>query len=197
MDKVLTPFWNRSVELLPLWMAPNLVTLIGLFVLALNAAYYLYHDLTMSQHFNPFWYFISALSYFFYQTMDAIDGKQARRTGTSSPLGQLFDHGCDAWSSFITVFIPIQVMKVGATTPFFLYFTGVQTIFYLANWEEYHTDILRCSYGIFGLTECQLVIIGLIMIQALSGGQVSEVTMRAIGRMILPEVRHDHVHTKI
>lgn len=28
--------------------------------------------------------------------MDAIDGKQARRTGTSSPLGEFFDHGCDA-----------------------------------------------------------------------------------------------------
>lgn len=25
-----------------------------------------------------------------------MDGKQARRTGSSSPLGQLFDHGCDA-----------------------------------------------------------------------------------------------------
>lgn len=28
--------------------------------------------------------------------MDALDGKQARRTGSSSPLGQLFDHGVDA-----------------------------------------------------------------------------------------------------
>ena len=26
----------------------------------------------------------------------SMDGKQARRTGSSSPLGQLFDHGCDA-----------------------------------------------------------------------------------------------------
>ncbi len=34
-----------------------------------------------------------ALGLFFYQTMDVIDGKQARRTGTSSPLGELFDHG--------------------------------------------------------------------------------------------------------
>jgi ethanolaminephosphotransferase len=25
-----------------------------------------------------------------------VDGKQARRTNSSSPLGQLFDHGCDA-----------------------------------------------------------------------------------------------------
>jgi ethanolaminephosphotransferase len=31
-----------------------------------------------------------------YTNLDCIDGKQARRTGSSSPLGQLFDHGCDA-----------------------------------------------------------------------------------------------------
>lgn len=30
---------------------------------------------------------------FAYQSLDAIDGKQARRTGTSGPLGELFDHG--------------------------------------------------------------------------------------------------------
>lgn len=33
------------------------------------------------------------------QTMDNADGKQARRTGTSSPMGELFDHGCDALNS--------------------------------------------------------------------------------------------------
>jgi phosphatidylglycerophosphate synthase len=31
-----------------------------------------------------------------YQNLDALDGKQARRTGNSTPLGELFDHGCDA-----------------------------------------------------------------------------------------------------
>lgn len=30
---------------------------------------------------------------FIYQSLDAIDGKQARRTQTSGPLGELFDHG--------------------------------------------------------------------------------------------------------
>jgi ethanolaminephosphotransferase len=29
---------------------------------------------------------------------DEMDGKQARRTGNSSPLGMLFDHGCDAFT---------------------------------------------------------------------------------------------------
>lgn len=42
-----------------------------------------------------------------YQTMDAIDGKQARRTGSAGPLGQLFDHGCDSIS---TTFICMSIM---------------------------------------------------------------------------------------
>lgn len=45
----------------------------------------------------PWWAYVqAALGLFIYQTLDATDGKQARRTGTSSPLGELFDHGCDA-----------------------------------------------------------------------------------------------------
>lgn len=30
-----------------------------------------------------------------------MDGKHARRTGNSSPLGLLFDHGCDAVTTFL------------------------------------------------------------------------------------------------
>ena len=53
----------------------------------------------------PWWTtFSCALGLFIYQTLDAIDGKQARRTKTSSPLGELFDHGCDSLS---TVFVSI------------------------------------------------------------------------------------------
>jgi ethanolaminephosphotransferase len=40
----------------------------------------------------------SGVAVVLYTWLDCIDGKQARRTGTSSPLGQLFDHGCDALS---------------------------------------------------------------------------------------------------
>lgn len=43
--------------------------------------------------------FLCAFGLFIYQSLDAIDGKQARRTGTSSPLGELFDHGCDSLST--------------------------------------------------------------------------------------------------
>jgi phosphatidylglycerophosphate synthase len=34
-----------------------------------------------------------ALLLFLSHTLDGIDGKQARRTGSSTPLGELFDHG--------------------------------------------------------------------------------------------------------
>ncbi len=47
----------------------------------------------------PGWSLILAgLCLFAYQSLDAIDGKQARRTGSATPLGELFDHGCDALS---------------------------------------------------------------------------------------------------
>ena len=41
---------------------------------------------------------LCAAGLFIYQTLDAIDGKQARRIQCCSPLGELFDHGCDALS---------------------------------------------------------------------------------------------------
>jgi ethanolaminephosphotransferase len=41
----------------------------------------------------PGWVYASfALGVWMYSTMDNIDGKQARRTGTSSGLGELFEY---------------------------------------------------------------------------------------------------------
>jgi phosphatidylglycerophosphate synthase len=103
----MTPFWNKTVTFMPMWMAPNLITLIGLIILALNLFLYLPQDQTMTKEFHPHYAIFTAITLFIYQTLDAIDGKQARRTGTSSPLGQLFDHGCDAWSTMIAIWAPL------------------------------------------------------------------------------------------
>lgn len=47
----------------------------------------------------PSWaLYLCAMGLFVYQALDAIDGKQARRTNSSTPLGELFDHGCDCVS---------------------------------------------------------------------------------------------------
>ena len=61
------------------------------------------YDYTFKKEIPSWTFFFAAFCIFVYINMDAIDGKQARRTGASSPLGQLFDHGCDSFS--LTFFI--------------------------------------------------------------------------------------------
>jgi phosphatidylglycerophosphate synthase len=178
LDIKLNPFWNSIVEYIPLWMAPNLVTLLGLCFQILNVAYFLYLDLSMTQQFPPSLYIWSAFSLFVYQTLDAIDGKQARRTGTSSPLGQLFDHGCDALQSCIICYISLQVWKCPPTEPsFYILHLSVLGVFFCANWEEYHVGVLRTSQLVgslcIGLTECQFIIIFFMLVEAFTIGNLS------------------------
>ena len=57
----------------------------------------------------PNWiFFFSAYCYFAYRMLDEMDGKQARRTGNSSPLGLIFDHGCDAFATGLWVMIGMR-----------------------------------------------------------------------------------------
>ena len=61
----------------------------------------------------PLWAYIAcACGLFIYQSLDAIDGKQARRTNSSSPLGELFDHGCDSLSTGIIDFLMLMINSV-------------------------------------------------------------------------------------
>lgn len=77
--------------------------------------------------------------------MDAIDGKQARRTKSNSPLGELFDHGCDALS---TVFVAISLcltLKIANENPWFMFiiFNLSLSAFYAVHWSAYVTGVLR------------------------------------------------------
>lgn len=62
----------------------------------------------------PGWVYASwAIGLFLYQTFDAIDGSQARRTRQSGPLGELFDHGVDALNTCLEVLIFAAAMQFG------------------------------------------------------------------------------------
>ena len=50
-----------------------------------------------------------------YQTMDNVDGKQARRTGTSSGLGELFDHGIDSLNCTLGSLLECAAMGLGTS----------------------------------------------------------------------------------
>ena len=96
------PVATKVVSYLPETMAPNLVTLIGFIFSCLPfIVLFSFYGTKFSNEKDgiPNWFFfLYAFCYFMYRMFDEMDGKQARRTGNSSPLGLLFDHGCDAFS---------------------------------------------------------------------------------------------------
>lgn len=66
LDKKMNGFWLWCSELLPMWMAPNLVTFIGFLFIISQAIITLYYDLSLSREL-PNWVFgWSALSAFIY-----------------------------------------------------------------------------------------------------------------------------------
>lgn len=74
--------------------------------------------------------------------MDNVDGKQARRTGTSSGLGELFDHGIDSLNCTLASLCETAAMGLGASK------IGVFTALvpclpmFFSTWETYHTHTL-------------------------------------------------------
>ena len=68
-------------------MAPNLVTLTGTIGNMIALGVIFAQDTTMAKILPVWVYLFGAFTIWLYQTLDAVDGKQARRTGTSSPLG--------------------------------------------------------------------------------------------------------------
>jgi cytidyltransferase-like protein len=85
---------------------------------------------------------ISAVLIFFYQTLDAIDGKHARRTKNSSPLGEIFDHGCDAIGTlFILLTISTNLGITHTNTLFYITQSGM-ILFLMEHIKAFKTGVL-------------------------------------------------------
>lgn len=94
-------------------MAPNAITLMGLIVPVMACIHLFQFDLTMTQVVPPSVWYLGAFAVFWYQTLDAVDGKQARRTNNCSPLGQLLDHNLDQVSHIFFCIIIIALFRGG------------------------------------------------------------------------------------
>jgi len=154
------PFWEWCVKFCPKWLAPNLMTFVGFLLLVANFFLLTFYDPNFlvssggdNPHQIPSWVWLFCfLSQFLAHTLDGCDGKQARRTGSSTPLGELFDHGLDSWSC---LFVPIAVYSVFgrsleySLSPlrfyFVIYLCCLQ--FYLSHWEKYNTGVLFLPWG--------------------------------------------------
>jgi len=99
--------------------------------------------------------------------MDALDGKQARRTKTSSPLGELFDHGCDAVTTVLAGLTVGTAIQLGPTWLMFSLIMTCLVPFFLKQLEEYHTGEMILGYA--NVTEAQFITIVTYLLTAYSG----------------------------
>jgi len=170
LDNKFNYFWEAVAKLMPMWLAPNLITFIGFIFMALSYLIMVPYDLTLSNDIPRWTFFVAAFFQFLYQTLDAVDGKQARRTKTSSPLGQLFDHGCDSFSVTFLILAVAEAAKFGVDQDsLFNVVSVVCFCFWISNWSEYHTKVLKTHMYNIGVTEGELAIIAVLLITGIFG----------------------------
>ncbi|KAJ9607605.1 Phosphotransferase [Cladophialophora chaetospira] len=167
---ILKPFYtNVVIKCFPMSMAPNLITLTGFGFVIINIFTLLWYNPTLDTDCPPWVYLTWAIGLFLYQTFDAVDGSQARRTHQSGPLGELFDHGVDACNTSLEVLLFAASMNLGQSWNTILTLFGAILTFYIQTWEEYHTHTLTLGI-ISGPVEGILTLVLVYSITWLKGG---------------------------
>ncbi|XP_067146538.1 cholinephosphotransferase 1-like isoform X4 [Apteryx mantelli] len=146
-------------QIVPLWIAPNVLTFSGFVMILVNYFLISFYDWDYtasgtSPGLVPTWVWLfSAFTTFCAYTLDSIDGKHARRTQSSSPLGELFDHGLDSWATSIFVLSFFSVCsrdngKTGVSVyTMYIYLSIVLFNFMCSHWEKYNTGVLFLPWG--------------------------------------------------
>ena len=154
----MSPLCDYLVNFFPTWLAPNVITISGFF---LNLLYFLitgYYTGFKGGFIPPWACFFSAFCYLLYMILDNIDGKQARRTKSSSPLGLLVDHGTDACTTFFITCGLGAILALETIYQYILLWIMIIVPFYLNNWEEYVTGVMSLPI-INGINEGTFVIV--------------------------------------
>ncbi|XP_060530190.1 cholinephosphotransferase 1 isoform X2 [Cylas formicarius] len=170
-DSILQPYWNWLVLKMPIWLAPNLLTILGLITNIFTALLLIAFSPDAKAEAPRWTCALCAVGLFVYQSLDAIDGKQARRTGSANPLGELFDHGCDSISTVFVALSACTAVQLG-NYPAWMFFQCfcAMTLFYCAHWQTYVSGTLR--FGKVDVTEAQITIMGILLISAIFGPSV-------------------------
>ncbi|SOV12692.1 choline/ethanolaminephosphotransferase, putative [Plasmodium sp. gorilla clade G2] len=182
LDNLFDAFWNICVKFVPKSITPNLLTLLGF--LCSTIAFILTFVFDTQNKKYDYIYIYAGIFLFLYQTFDAVDGKQARRTNTSSPLGQLFDHGCDAITTSFFVFIACKAAGFPKSLIYYILLAIVQIQGYMFSWMEYHTKVFNTSVGKIGTTESHVLVITMCILRGLKGAAIFQ---RTTLRDVLPK----------
>lgn len=168
-DYVQSPLCDYIVERLPSWLAPNTITIWGfawnMACLLLTLAFY---GNSTDGFFSPYLAYFVGVSYFIYTTADNTDGKQARKNGTGSVMGMLFDHGLDATTAIVMNLVLTRIVGVGPGLPALLAIQISTIPFYFLTLEDYYIGMLHLP--IFtGPDDTSLLISGICFFSAYIG----------------------------
>ncbi|KAI3382885.1 hypothetical protein SNEBB_003569 [Seison nebaliae] len=151
---VMHPLWNWMVEFYPKWLAPNLITFLGFLCLIISYFLVAFYDIdyTNSEKIPSYVWFVFAILQSASHHLDGTDGKQARRTNSSSPVGELFDHGIDSWAASL---LTLTMYSIYGTHPLYgitinkliVVLFILQMTFLSSHWEKYNTGILYLPWG--------------------------------------------------
>ena len=138
-SKILSPCLNKLINYFPQSLAPNLITLMSFFFNILS--FYI----TLMDGGLDYYSILSrgtclfqAVAHILYYVLDNLDGKQARRTGTSTAYGMLLDHGCDVFTNIIVAFNMSHLLILGSNNFIsFLFFSGLFLGFFSLTYQEY------------------------------------------------------------
>jgi len=174
--------WNWQVTLVPAYIHPNLLTLAGGMLLLSGLSTFIYHSPDMRQDIPAWCYLYNALCVFLYQSLDAIDGKHARKTGTSSVIGEIWDHGIDSLAAGALAVEFGMILKLGniANLAFICILISMFS-FFLSHWENYCTGLMQ--FGKFDVTETLAIFIICNLITAIFGQELWEFQVSNLFRL--------------
>jgi ethanolaminephosphotransferase len=130
---------EKLLLITPPSFAPNAITLFG-FLLHTIATIVLVLQGPFGSPAPRWALFFYGFSVFWYQMLDNVDGKQARKLQNSTPLGMIMDHGCDALG---VICLTVGMARVVCMDDFHLLlwvFISVVFSFYISAWCQYWSN---------------------------------------------------------
>ena len=178
VDKIMNKFWTACLDYMPTCVSPNMITFIGNFTYIFAVMLLMKTEISFYQERPGLNYFLCGVAILFYQTMDALDGKQARKLGRSTPLGQLVDHGSDCLTTTFIIYNVLCCFRVendnlAAMMGVFL----MVVTFYYANWAEYFTGVLITAHNNIGVTETHFMITAFNFLTAIFGSSLWHISI--------------------
>jgi len=133
------------IDLIPLWVAPSLITFVGLLCLFSGYAAFYFVQMTRDNQADfgteppPQWAcFFAAGTFLAYTTFNSLDEKQADRTGSGSALSDIFNIACDAIAMCLVTISISSVTMLGISTETIVLFCIIEFSYYISHWRHYH-----------------------------------------------------------